>query len=31
MLKKEFWFIEVIGGFLGLIVGSVQAVLFAVW
>ncbi|MFO7877922.1 MAG: DUF445 family protein [Desulfovermiculus sp.] len=31
MLKKEFWFIEICGGFLGLVVGSMQAVLFAVW
>ena len=31
MLKKEFWFIEIVGGVLGLAVGSVQAVMFAVW
>ncbi|MDZ7759388.1 MAG: DUF445 family protein [Desulfovermiculus sp.] len=31
MLKKEFWFIEIVGGVLGLGVGSVQAVLFALW
>ncbi|MBS3780309.1 MAG: DUF445 family protein [Desulfovermiculus sp.] len=31
MLKKEFWFIEIVGGVLGLAVGSVQAILFALW
>lgn len=31
MLKKEFWFIEIIGGVLGFVVGSIQAVMFAVW
>jgi uncharacterized membrane protein YheB (UPF0754 family) len=31
MLKKEFWFIEIIGGVLGFAVGSIQAVMFAVW
>lgn len=31
ILKKEFWFIEIMGGILGLLVGSAQAVLLAVW
>jgi uncharacterized membrane protein YheB (UPF0754 family) len=31
MLKKEFWFIEIVGGVLGLAVGSFQAILFALW
>lgn len=31
MLKKEFWFIEIIGGVLGFVVGSIQAFMFAVW
>lgn len=31
MLKREFWFIEIVGGVLGLAVGTVQAILFALW
>lgn len=31
MLKREFWFIEIVGGVLGLAVGSAQAILFALW
>ncbi|WP_027370486.1 DUF445 domain-containing protein [Desulfovermiculus halophilus] len=31
MLRKEFWFIEIIGGVLGLVVGSAQALIFVLW